>query len=93
MHDNLKTTTSVNDSSTSHETDKNNVNDHSLTLDTPNNLNAGFNSSSDSSEENVSTFLRLDRMLLLYLLSCQMRSSFKTTVIIRIKNKTSVWET
>ena len=39
IHDNQRTNSSVNDSSTLHDIDENNANDHASTLDTPNNLN------------------------------------------------------
>eukprot|EP00957_Ditylum_brightwellii_P025177 1905843-Ditylum_brightwellii.AAC.1 len=53
IHDNQRTASSVNDSSTLHVIDENNVNGHSSTLDTSNNLSVGFNSPYDSSEDTV----------------------------------------
>ena len=45
----------MNDSSTLHSIDENNINVHSLTQDIPKNLSVGFNCSCDLLEDNVGT--------------------------------------
>lgn len=55
IHDNQRPTSSVNDSSTLHSIDENNINVHSLTQDIPKNLSVGFNCSCDLLEDNVGT--------------------------------------